>query len=75
MIINFAIKHFKYFLVGAFVAEEMELAMDKASSTESTQRILLEEVIKSYLLADSKRIPALRDSEDCRTSLTQMFFK
>lgn len=63
------------FWVDVFSAEETEPAMDKASAAESAQRVLLEEVVKSYLLADPKRMPALRDSEDCRISLSQLLFK
>ena len=43
--------------------------MEKRPGTEHLQRVLLEEVIKSYLLADDKTIPAMRDSQDCEGML------
>ena len=39
--------------------------MEKKHGTENLERVLLEEVIKSHLLADPKTIPEIRDSEDC----------
>ena len=39
--------------------------MDKKHGTENLHRVLLEEVIKSHLLANPKTIPEIRDSEDC----------
>ena len=39
--------------------------MERRPATENLQRVLLEEVIKSHLLANAKTIPDLRNSEDC----------
>lgn len=54
--------YLKFDLHRGHVAQAM--AIQKKEGTEKLQRILLEEVIKSHLLADDQRLPNLRDSED-----------
>lgn len=39
--------------------------MDRKGAVANLNKTLLEEVVKGHLLSDPKKIPQLRDSEDC----------
>ena len=38
--------------------------MERGVGTENLQRVLLEEVVKSHLLANPETLPKIRNSED-----------
>ena len=55
----------KIWLLFSFASLQASGRIVRKSCTEDLGKLLLEEVLRSYFLADPKRIPAIQNSEDC----------